>query len=504
METLKYFWSSNFAKTIFIISLLLIAYNIYCAWGIPIDDAYTTYRYANNLIKGYGPVYNFGDRVEGYSNFLWMILNSIALLLKINPLYFSTIISLILLLVLLIALLKVYHNEYLRHKNSSQGQVYCIFGLIPIITSMSIYFYISSGLETQMFITLFFISAFSQTDYLRTNFIFSGLLLGGLILTRSDGFVFAGIILSSSFLNKLIKREDKREVLLSGLISFIILVIYFAWRYSYYHSLLPNPYYAKTSFGLSQIKEGLIYTITFLKDNIIWVFLIILGIHIRKNLYLLLILIGIFLYITIIGGDWMPHHRFYQVLIPIFAYFIGWSIFYIYKHKKISHLFIYVFIIFVITVNIYNTIHEYSMEKLITGKNEKVYAVQTSKKVGMYIDQHCPKNESIAFSGAGIVPFYTDRYIIDTMGINDYHIAHLPGGIEDGDADYVLSKRPFYILLFHSTVIDGSVSSFVWAGGRAIYEHPDFSNNYILEKTFSTCNNRTGRYFHLYKRKKNF
>jgi arabinofuranosyltransferase len=34
------------------------------------DDAYITYRYARNVVRGYGPVYNPGERVEGYTNFL--------------------------------------------------------------------------------------------------------------------------------------------------------------------------------------------------------------------------------------------------------------------------------------------------------------------------------------------------------------------------------------------------------------------------------------------------
>ena len=37
------------------------------------DDAFISFRYARNLIEGHGLVYNVGERVEGYSNFLWTI-----------------------------------------------------------------------------------------------------------------------------------------------------------------------------------------------------------------------------------------------------------------------------------------------------------------------------------------------------------------------------------------------------------------------------------------------
>src|SRR4051794_37248022 len=39
-----------------------------------IDDAYISFRYAENLASGHGLVYNLGERVEGYTNFLWVVL----------------------------------------------------------------------------------------------------------------------------------------------------------------------------------------------------------------------------------------------------------------------------------------------------------------------------------------------------------------------------------------------------------------------------------------------
>jgi arabinofuranosyltransferase len=38
------------------------------------DDAFISYRYAENLINGHGIVFNPGERVEGYSNFLYVLL----------------------------------------------------------------------------------------------------------------------------------------------------------------------------------------------------------------------------------------------------------------------------------------------------------------------------------------------------------------------------------------------------------------------------------------------
>ena len=52
------------------------------AWGS--DDAYITYRYAVNLLQGWGPVFNPGEAVEGYSNPLYLIVVT-ALMAAVGP-----------------------------------------------------------------------------------------------------------------------------------------------------------------------------------------------------------------------------------------------------------------------------------------------------------------------------------------------------------------------------------------------------------------------------------
>ena len=42
------------------------------AWFL-CDDAFISFRYALNLVEGHGLVFNAGERVEGYTNFLWVL-----------------------------------------------------------------------------------------------------------------------------------------------------------------------------------------------------------------------------------------------------------------------------------------------------------------------------------------------------------------------------------------------------------------------------------------------
>jgi len=42
--------------------------------GSLIDDAFIFFRYADNLLAGLGPVFNAGERVEGFTSPLWLLL----------------------------------------------------------------------------------------------------------------------------------------------------------------------------------------------------------------------------------------------------------------------------------------------------------------------------------------------------------------------------------------------------------------------------------------------
>jgi len=61
---------------------------IYSMWRVrahTVDDAYISFRYARNFARGLGLVYNAGERIEGYTNFLWTLLMGGAIRLGLDP-----------------------------------------------------------------------------------------------------------------------------------------------------------------------------------------------------------------------------------------------------------------------------------------------------------------------------------------------------------------------------------------------------------------------------------
>ena len=61
---------------IYTAALLIVIFGIYRVIDLiwVSDDVYITFRYVDNFIQGNGIVYNEGERVEGYTHFMWFVL----------------------------------------------------------------------------------------------------------------------------------------------------------------------------------------------------------------------------------------------------------------------------------------------------------------------------------------------------------------------------------------------------------------------------------------------
>ena len=76
--------------------IILFVYLVNTAWFI-CDDAFISFRYVRNLIDGYGLVFNDGEYVEGYSNFLWVLeLAAIWKIFGVRPEVASLVLSILL------------------------------------------------------------------------------------------------------------------------------------------------------------------------------------------------------------------------------------------------------------------------------------------------------------------------------------------------------------------------------------------------------------------------
>ncbi len=63
------------------------------AWGYVKDDAWISFRYAYNLVHGEGMVFNPGERIEGYTNFLWTVLLAPLMVTGLDPLPYAALLG---------------------------------------------------------------------------------------------------------------------------------------------------------------------------------------------------------------------------------------------------------------------------------------------------------------------------------------------------------------------------------------------------------------------------
>ncbi len=235
------------------------------------DDAFISFRYAKNLVRGLGLVYNAGERVEGYTNFLWTLIIAGGMKLGITPESISIVLG-ILFYSLTLGLFTLLGWK-LRGITAAHR---LLIPLTPIALCLHRDFnaYATSGLETAMF--TFLVSALYATLLLgnsRWSPAFSGIIGVLAMMTRPDGVLF---LLASVIYLSIVKRKPVGPIFRFLLPSVVLFVPYWLWRWSTYGYFFPNSFYAK-SIDLPYYRQGLEYTILYFKTYYVFLLLIPLG-----------------------------------------------------------------------------------------------------------------------------------------------------------------------------------------------------------------------------------
>lgn len=221
------------------------------------DDAFISFRYARNLIDGHGLVFNQGERVEGYTNFLWVL--ELAALWKglgIRPEVASVILSSVCTAgtVALIAALA------LSSGRGTRRYAVLVCALALWVTNRSVAVWTTSGLETRQFTFLLLLGIYAVSNYWRGSrwLVFASLALAMAEYTRPEALMLWGCIAGWYVLDALCAHRFRWRNLVCLTAPYAVLVAaHFAFRYVYYGELLPNTYYAKDIGSLPRL--GLSY-----------------------------------------------------------------------------------------------------------------------------------------------------------------------------------------------------------------------------------------------------
>ncbi len=319
---------------------LSVALGLVLAWRrrAIFDDAYISFRYAKNLLAGHGLVFNVGERVEGYTNFLWTVLVALgSLLLRVD-------IALVGFYGCLLCMIGNLVTVYLigRHLSApNKDQLHFPFAALWLGANFLFTSYGTSGMETMAASWLINLAVYFRVTRNGTCGAFwTGFFLILTTLTRPDHSLFyacMGLALVLEHLGSLwVAWRDhlaRRAAFAAGLKEITAYCapllgygVYLFWKWTYYGSLVPNTAYAKSA-NLTNWGQGAIYSLAtalcahlaILLPLFFWsLFRSDDRPNARFRWFALFSLVLYSLYVIRIGGDFM-HGRFFVAVLPLLA-----------------------------------------------------------------------------------------------------------------------------------------------------------------------------------------
>ncbi|MBW7906383.1 MAG: hypothetical protein LC135_04115 [Phycisphaerae bacterium] len=257
---------------------LLLAHSAYY-WFLT-DDAYISFRYARNLAAGHGLVFNpGGERVEGYTNFLWVILLAGGAAAGVAPEQLANPLSLLATVGLWMVVTWFSLRSWQRAGAAPSERWTVLAAPLLLGLTRSVAVWSTGGLETRLFELLIVggvlrlvveVEALLERRPART---WAGLLLALATLTRPDGLLISACALIAAALLLVTRRRLPLRAFVSQAAAYAVPVAaHVALRLAYYGEWLPNTYYAKVG-GESWWSMGLAYVALFVIEYgaLLWI-----------------------------------------------------------------------------------------------------------------------------------------------------------------------------------------------------------------------------------------
>jgi len=434
------------------------------------DDAYISFRYAKNLAEHGQLVFNLGERVEGFTNFLWTALLALAMKFGAPPEHASRVFG----IAIGIAGLFVVNRISLRLDHDKPRAAHCLATVGLALTS-AYACWCTGGLETQLFTLLFLLATNAFLAELQEG---SGnksavwFALAG--MTRPEGLLLFG--LAGLFRLAHMVLADRRFIPTRKEVAWVALFIavfapYFAWRWWYFGWPFPNTFYVKSSGGAGALPWGLYYLRRFAEDHLLY-FLLPIGLagfatrkdpkQFRLFCFGTLVLSVFTAYTAKVGGDFMGLYRFVLPVMPLGALMLQQSLRNIgqrlqaYVPKAIQ---ITAAIVLLLSYGAGQAMVSYYGMTVIgadRGIDTPGYLKQYADEripIGRWFAEFAQPDDLMTVGGAGVIPYYSGIRSYDVFGLVDERIAHdpsmtvsqRPGHQKWGSDAYMLSRKPTLI-----------------------------------------------------------
>ena len=475
-------------RPLLIIAIVFVAHAVYL--NVVAEDAFITFRFARHLAEGHGLVWNIGEPpVEGYTNFLWLLLSAAVLRLDLNMPLTMQVIG-------VAASLGAIVCTYLYgRRRLALSRVFACVPCAFLALSGPFAGWAGSGMETNLFAALLIAAGYWYVGYKESGtyqqLVLSCALLLLATLTRPEGILVFGmlVVLSLAYRPTSIKRAGI-ELGIAALVFLIPMTIYTLWRHGYFGYWLPNTFYAKTGGTYYQYVRGAKYTIRFVLFFIVPLTLPLLCLlgsasqttpRTGRTTHIALWTCGIIslfytLYIVYVGGDYMAMFRFFVPVLPFIYLLFGAIVYRIWQtippaeYRRLL-LFRLSGIVAAAGTLLFSTPLESEVYRRVPrlkptlmhgcyeGIQTERWHVVRLRLIGEFFDGYrTGPGESLAVTGIGAISYFAHMPIFSITAIVEPYIAHqtttrsglalgqgFPGH-EKEDFEYVLSKEPTYIL----------------------------------------------------------
>jgi hypothetical protein len=447
----------------------LVAHSL--LWNFVTDDAFISFVYSRNLARHGQLVFNVGERVEGYTNFLWTVLLAglykLGLAPEIMSRVFGTAAAVGTMLVCAFASRRVRAGDRVEWSLWDALPAMLLAG-VPGFACWS-----SGGLETQLF--TFFVTL-GATLYLAEDErgappARSAIAFGLAALTRPEGLLFFALTVAHRALALLWTRRWPRLAEMRWLLAFALLVVpHVLWRRWYYGWWLPNTFYIKSSGATAvTLAQGGYYLRQMTLQFHLWVVPLVVAVGLwRRREAGALRLVGygalvasVFLtYVVTVGGDFMGLYRFAMPIVPLLVLCAATGLRLALDGAKAAAQLGACALLLV--GHVWHAV-VVDRASLVVGADRgpagnidspgylRWYTADRAA-IGKWFAQFARPDDYANVGGAGAQVYYSGIRSLDCFGLSDEYIAHRvpamssrPGHQKYAPLDYELSKRPTII-----------------------------------------------------------
>ncbi|HMA93502.1 MAG TPA: hypothetical protein VKP30_12495 [Polyangiaceae bacterium] len=427
-----------------VIGVAMMAHQTALVGDFRVDDAYITMSFSKNLASGNGPIFSHGVRVEGYSNFLWMILLSLGMLVYPGDPY--AIARFLGLIAMTLIAIFVY-----RSVARSSGLWAGLLATGFVLSCTDLFRGALSGLETAAFAAALTYGWYSYLAEPWPRWRAMSLAFLPAALIRIDGFIPVLVVLGFEFFDSLLRRRWTPGRYMRWAAPVVLLWgLYFAWRWHYYGLPLPTTYYAKSLARAHDPDRArlmlkwffddyrAVALVPFIAAGLIW--------KPRRQTVALVLAIAVqLIYATHVGADWMPFHRFFVPIVPLVAIVSGWGCERIWNVVRGQHVIVrWPIRLGALACMAFVALRMYAGSIDSEGERIKLDAAvqlakHTRKNLLRNVDliRHMLRRpgERLATDYAGVFSVMTDAEIVDMWGLCNADIA-LHGGAEGINPEY--------------------------------------------------------------------